>query len=100
MIVVSGYEFSASVTELHLNHPNAPVLLVPTSYSDTQWKVLPSPGTRIKAIVLASNDRMSTVLAPPEVSVLNEELPYAVETANVNFRPLITSGMRARASTW
>nr|WP_295085783.1 DUF4124 domain-containing protein [uncultured Roseateles sp.] len=90
VIVVSAYEFSASVTKLHVNHPNAPVLLVLTSYGDTQWKVLPSPGTRIKAIVLASNDRMSTVLAPPEVPVLHDELPYAVETANVKFRQLIS----------
>ncbi|MEJ6004880.1 DUF4124 domain-containing protein [Paucibacter sp. AS339] len=90
VIIVSGYEFSASVTKLHVNHPNAPVLLVLTSNGGTQWKVLPSPGTRIKAIVLASNDRRATVLAPPEVPVLNDELPYAVETANVKFRELIS----------
>ena len=89
VLVVSGYQFSGSTTQVHVNHTDKPVLLVLTSYQQTQWKVLPAPGTRIKAIVVASHEARSTVLAPPQVPVAYDELPYAVETGSANFRELI-----------
>ncbi|WP_158080895.1 DUF4124 domain-containing protein [Pelomonas sp. KK5] len=89
VIVVSAYEFSAGETKVHLNHPARPVLLVLTSYQNTRWKVLPAPGTRLRGIVVASNENSSTVLAPPEVPVANDQLPYAIETGNLNFRELL-----------
>jgi hypothetical protein len=76
-------------TKVHVNHPTRPVLLVLTSYKDTEWRVLPAPGTRIKAVVLSTNDGHSTVLAPPQVPVVNDELPHATETGNIKFRELI-----------
>jgi hypothetical protein len=90
VIVVSGYEFSAAVTQVHITHSARPVLLVLTSYQQTQWKVLPAPGTRIKAIVVAASDGASRVQAPPGVPVVTDQLPYAYETGNINFRELMS----------
>lgn len=90
MIVVSAYEFSANTTQVHVTHSTKPVLLVLTSYSATEWKVLPAPGTRIKAIVAASREGSPAVLAPPQVPVVYDDLPYATETGNIKFRELIS----------
>lgn len=90
VMVVSGYEFSAPVTQVHITHSARPVLLVLTSYEQTEWKVLPAPGTRIKAIVVGSSGgRRSNVKAPPQVPIVFDELPYAYETGNIKFRELI-----------
>ncbi len=90
VIVVSGSEFEASVTQVHITHSARPVLLVLTSNEPTEWKVLPAPGTRIKAIVVAAgNGRRSNVKAPPQVPVVVDELPYAYETGNIKFRQLM-----------
>lgn len=89
VLIVSGYEFSSSQTQVHVNHPDRPVLLVLTSYQGTQWKVLPAPGTRIKAIVVASYESRATVLPPPQVPVVQDELPYAYETGSMGLRELI-----------
>lgn len=90
VIVVSGYEFSAPVTQVHITHSARPVLLVLTSYEQTEWRVLPAPGTHIKAIVVAAgNGRRSDVKAPPQVPVVVDELPYAYETGNIKFRQLM-----------
>lgn len=91
VIVVSGYEFSSSVTQVHITHSARPVLLVLTSYHQTEWKVLPAPGTRIKAVVVGTSDeRHSSVKAPPQVPVVVDELPYAYETGNIKFRELMS----------
>lgn len=89
VIIVSGYEFSAAVTQVHITHSERPVLLVLTSYNQTQWKVLPAPGTNLKAIVVAASGGPSKVQAPPGVPIVADELPYAYETGNIKFRDLM-----------
>lgn len=90
VIVVSGYEFASSSTQVHITHPARPVLLVLSSYEPTEWRVLPAPGTRVKAIVVATrNGQRSSVKAPPQVPVMVDELPYAYETSNIKFRELM-----------
>lgn len=90
VIVVSGYQFSAGITQVHVNHPARPVLLVLTGYNKTEWKVLPAPGTRIKAIVAAAASDGPPVVQPlPQVPVAYDDLPYATETGNIKFRQLI-----------
>lgn len=95
VIIVSGYEAAGRPTQVQVNHPARPVLLVLTSYHPTQWRVLPASGTRIKAVVLSSSEQRSTVQAPPGVPTAQDQLPYAIETANINFRVLL-SQLRAR----
>lgn len=90
VIVVSGYQLSGGVTQVHVNHPARPVLLVLSSHNKTEWKVLPAPGTRIKAIVAASSDGPPLVQPLPQVPVAYDDLPYATETGNVKFRQLIS----------
>lgn len=89
VIVVSAYQFSARSTQVHVNHPGRPVMLVLSSYQGTEWKVLPAPGTSIKGIVVASYEQRATVLAPPGVPVVQDELPHAYETGSLGFRELI-----------
>lgn len=91
VIVVSGYQFSSNVTQVHVNHPARPVLLVLTSYNKTEWKVLPAPGTRIKAIVASAHDGPPLVQPLPQVPVAYDDLPHATETGNVKFRQLIST---------
>lgn len=90
VIVVSGYELSSSVTKVHINHSARPVLLVLTSYGHTEWKVLPAPGTLIKAVVVSDHDDRSKVQAPPKVPVVVDDLPDASDTASLDFRKLIS----------
>lgn len=90
VLIVSGYEFSAEQTQVHVNHPDRPVLLVLTSYESTQWKVLPAPGTRIKAIVVGSYQSRATVQPLAQVPIVQDELPYAVETGSMGLRELIS----------
>lgn len=89
VIVVSGYQASTQQTAVNITHPNKPVLLVLSSYLPVQWRVLPTPGTRIKAILVSSYQQRSSVLAPPDTPVAQDELPHAIETANVHFRQLL-----------
>lgn len=89
VIVVSAYQFSARTTQVHLNHPARPVLLVLSSHGATEWKVLPAPGTQLRGIVASSDERRATVLAPPGVQVVPDELPYAYDSAGLPFRDLI-----------
>ena len=89
VIVVSAYQFSSRTTQVHLNHPARPVLLVLSSHGATEWKVLPAPGTQLKGIVASSDGRRATVLAPPGVPVVPDELPYAYDSAGLPFRDLI-----------
>ncbi|HEY8357198.1 MAG TPA: DUF4124 domain-containing protein, partial [Ramlibacter sp.] len=90
VIVVSGYEFSARVTQVHITHSTRPVLLVLTSYEATEWRVLPAPGTTIKAIVVSAGDGRRSRVAPlPDVPVVVDQLPSAYETGNIHFRELL-----------
>lgn len=97
VVVVSGYTSSSGMVQVDVDHRARPVLLVLTSYDSVPWKVVPGPGTRIKAVVAAvraSNGRPE-VLAPPGVPVQVDQLPYAYETQNLNFRELL-KGLNAR----
>lgn len=90
VMVVSGYQTSGLV-EVNVTHTSRPVLLVLTSYSGARWKVLASPGTRIKAIVVSSSEGTDrgNVQAPADVPVVVDTLPYSYETANIKFRELM-----------
>ncbi len=90
VIVVSGYQASSQQTAVNITHPTRPVLLVLSSYLPVQWRVLPTPGTRIKAVLVSSYQQRSSVQAPPDVPVAQDELPHAIETPNVNFRQLLS----------
>ena len=90
VIVVSGYEAHGQPTRVHLNHPGRPVLLVLTTHGPVQWQVLPAPGTTLLAVVVSGRDGLSVATAPAGVPVVKDELPYAYETANINFRRLIS----------
>lgn len=92
VIVVSGYEAAGKQTQVQVNHPGRPVVLVLSAYHAVHWRVLPAPGTRIKAVVLgaAHSQQRSTVQAPPEVPVALDQLPYAIEPGNINFRTLLS----------
>lgn len=91
VIVVSGYEPSAAITQVQVAHDARPVLLVLSSYESTRWQVLPAPGTRIRAIVVAAykNSEQLDVQAPPEVPVVLDRLPHAYEAGNIRFRELL-----------
>lgn len=91
VMVVSGYEFSAPVTQVQVDHPARPVLLVLTSYHRGTWNVLPAPGTRIKAVVVAAREPGTevSVQAAQHVPVVTDQLPYAYESSNINFRKLL-----------
>ncbi|HEX5361527.1 MAG TPA: DUF4124 domain-containing protein [Fluviicoccus sp.] len=89
VIIVSGNNLSSGKTKVHVNHPARPVLLVLSSYNSTTWKVLPAPGTRIKAVITSSQNESGSVEAPPGVLVVRDDLPYATETENLNFRELL-----------
>lgn len=90
VIVVSGYEAHGQPTRVHLNHPGRPVLLVLSTYSPAQWQVLPAPGTTLLAVVVSGRDGQSAATAPAGVPVVKDDLPHAYETANINFRRLIS----------
>lgn len=89
VILVSAYQLASRSTQVHVNHPSRPVLLVLSSYERTEWRVLPAPGTQIKAVVVGSYQGRSTVQAPPQVPVAADDLPYAYETGSSEFRELI-----------
>lgn len=89
MIVVSAYQFASPKTQVQLDHPARPVLLVLSSYQATNWQVTLSPGTRLKAVVVSSFGGKSSVDAGQEVPVVSDILPYAYQTANIRFRQLI-----------
>lgn len=88
-LAVSAYEFIGNATQVLVDHPARPVLLVLTSYHATTWKVQAGPGTRLLAIVVASNEGRTGVQGPPQVPVITDELPHAYEADNINFRTLI-----------
>lgn len=90
VIVVSGNEAQGRPTRVHLNHPGRPVLLVLATYRQAQWQVLPAPGTTLLAVVVSARDGQSSATAPAGVPVVIDDLPYAYETANINFRRLIS----------
>lgn len=90
VIVVGAYDVQA-VTRVDLAHTARPVFLVLTSYHGTRWLVVPSAGTRLKAIVVASGDeRRMEVQAPPGVPVLVDKLPLTHEVDNIGFRQLMS----------
>jgi hypothetical protein len=91
VMVVSGYEFSAPVTRIHVDHPTRQVLLVLTSYHRGKWEVVPAPGTRIKAVVVAAHEPGTdvSVQAAQPVPVVIDQLPYAYEIGNIKFRTLL-----------
>ncbi|MFG6467087.1 DUF4124 domain-containing protein [Roseateles sp. BYS87W] len=88
-MAVSGYEFTAGNTQVLVDHPARPVLLVLSSYHSTAWQVRVAPGTQLVGIVVGSHDRQTTVQGPAQVPVVTDELPYAYEADNLNFRQLI-----------
>lgn len=92
VFVVSGYESGGRTTVVNIDHQARPVILVLTSYHNTQWKVISAPGTRLKAILVASYDEggKESVDAPPQVPVMSDDLPYAYELSNIKFRELMT----------
>jgi hypothetical protein len=90
VIVVAGHD-TRPLTQVNITHAAKPVMLVLTSRSATRWVVLPSPGTRIKAIVVSARDQNEIdVQAPPGVPVLVDTLPYAYEASNIRFRELMS----------
>ena len=91
VFVVSGYESGARTTVVNIDHQARPVVLVLTSYSRTQWKVISAPGTRLKAILVASHDEgaQESVDAPAQVPVMSDNLPYASALGNIKFRELM-----------
>ena len=90
VIVVGGYD-ARPLTQVNITHAAKPVMLVLTSHGATRWVVLPSSGTRIKAIVVSARDQGEIdVQAPPGVPVLVDTLPYAYEASNIKFRELIS----------
>lgn len=89
VIIVSGNELSSQQTAVHINHPAKPVLLVLSSYHPAQWRVLPGPSTRIKGVIVGSHQQRSAVQAPPDVPVVEDDLPYPTETGNAAFRQLL-----------
>jgi hypothetical protein len=92
VFVVSGNESVGRPTVVNIDHQARPVVLVLTSYHNTQWKVVSAPGTCIKAILVASYDKggKESVDAPPQVPVLSDDLPHAYELGNIRFRELMT----------
>jgi hypothetical protein len=64
-----------------------------TSYDKVRWEVMPSPGTRIKAIVVSigRQGEKIDVQAPPQVPVVSEQLPMTYELENARFRELIAA---------
>ncbi|HBI67470.1 MAG TPA: hypothetical protein DDZ22_00150, partial [Massilia sp.] len=79
VVVVSGYAPSARLTQVDIDHRARPVLVVLSAYESTMWKVVPAPGTRIKAIVVSSRESTPRydVQAPAGVPVQFDRLPYA-----------------------
>lgn len=88
-LAVSAYEFIGNATQVLVDHPARPVLLVLSSYHATNWKVQVTPGTRLLAIVVGSYEKSTRVQGPAQVPVITDELPYAYEADNLNFRTLI-----------
>ncbi|MFL6709845.1 MAG: hypothetical protein ACJ8HI_16715 [Massilia sp.] len=90
VMVVSRYEVQP-LTQVTIAHTAKPVLLVLTSYHATRWVVLPSAGTRLRAVVVASHDESRIdVQAPPGVPVLVDKLPDARKSDSLEFRALIS----------
>lgn len=92
VFVVSGYESGGRPTVVNIDHQARPAILVLTSYHNTQWKVVSAPGTRLKAILVASYKAgaEASVDGPPQVPVISDDLPYAHELSNIKFRELLT----------
>ena len=92
VFVVSGYERGGRTTVVNIDHQVRPVILVLTSYHNMQWRVVSAPGTRLKAIVVASYDEgaKESVDAPPQVPIMSDDLPYAYDLGNIKFRELMT----------
>jgi len=88
-LAVSSYEFVGSATQVLVDHPARPVLLVLSSYHAATWKVQAAPGTRLLGIVVGSYETPTRVQGPAQVPVVTDELPYAYEADNINFRTLI-----------
>lgn len=95
VILVSGYEPSAGVTRVKVDRPGKQVLLVLSSYEKILWRVEPSPGTVIKAILVASYQDRSGVIAEQGTRAYLVKLPYAYEADNIQFRKLL-----AQLNTW
>lgn len=89
VIVVSGYQFASAATQVHLDHPARPVLLILSSYAATNWQVALSSGTSLKAVVVSSLVGRSSVQTSQGVPLVNDILPYAYDPANIRFRELI-----------
>ncbi|WAC75750.1 DUF4124 domain-containing protein [Roseateles sp. SL47] len=88
-LVVSAYEFTARATQVVVDHPARPVLLVLSSYNGTHWQVQVQPGTRLLGIVVGSYEDQSVVSGPPQVPVVTDQVPYAYEADNIKFRSLM-----------
>jgi hypothetical protein len=89
IILVSGYEPSAAMTRVKVDRPGKQVLLVLSSYEKVLWRIEPSPGTAIKAILVASYQDRSGVIAEQGTRAYLVKLPYAYEADNINFRQLL-----------
>ncbi len=90
VIVVSGYG-SAALTQVNISHTARPVLLVLTTYDRTRWKVVPSPGTRIKAVLVSAYGfvEKDDVQLPSQAPVLVDTLPHTDAVENIRFRELL-----------
>ncbi|MBA4110330.1 MAG: hypothetical protein C0487_12135 [Leptothrix sp. (in: Bacteria)] len=95
VILVSGYEPSAGATQVKVDRPGKQVLLVLSSYEKILWRVEPSPGTVIKAILVASYQDRSGVIASQDTRAYLVKLPYAYQADNIQFRQVL-----ARLNAW
>ncbi|NML46785.1 hypothetical protein HHL11_23780 [Ramlibacter sp. G-1-2-2] len=87
--LVSGYEPGTPRTAVRIDRPGKRVLLVLTSYDKVFWQVLPTPGTELAGVLVASYSAQGALQAPPGTPAFGVKLPYAYEVDNANFRQLL-----------
>lgn len=86
--VVSGYEPKESlISKIIVNRPNKNVVLILSTYDKINWEVAAAHGTKIIQIVYGGY-KESYIKAPQGVKIVKENLPYAYQTENANFKTI------------
>lgn len=86
--IVSGYEPKESLTsKIIVNRPNKNVVLILSAYDKINWEISATHGTKIIQVIYGGY-KDSYVKAPVGAKVIKENVTYAYNIENVNFKTL------------
>ncbi len=91
VVVVSGYQLATGFSQVILNRPGVDVVVVLSSHELARWQVEPTPGTRIRAILVSTDEAFGSVSSVLDTPTYRVKLPVVTKADSVEFRDLLAT---------